>query len=277
MPMQLRVSLESGFVAEHVLFEGSEYNIGRANSADVLINHPQISRIHAKLSANDDNIWSLEDTSTAGCFDNGQRVKSVPINEQKILRLGPISCEFNHLNHHQLTVIDNQNIWRKQQVQKSAKQFSQCQSSAALLDTARHCLIQTLGCERAALILLDQNQQLQQCLGYQSWMGENSFTGSRSIINRCIAEKRPLAIGNIRDEPAIAKQLSVVRNNIQAALCVPVTSEGEIIGVLYADNTQSRQFFTQTEVNFVESFASILSLRLLFQSIEHNISLACNN
>lgn len=275
--MQLKVSLESGFVAEHVLFEGNVYHIGRAASADVLINHPQISRSHAKLSANDDDLWSLQDTSTAGCFDNGQRVKSVPINQQKILRLGPISCEFKHLNHHQLTVIDNQNTWRKQQVQQMTKQFTQCQSSAALLEMARHCLMQTLGCERAALILLDKNHQLQQCLGYQAWMAENSFTGSRSIINRCIAEKRPLAIGNIRDERNLAAQQSVIRNNIQAALCVPVTSEGEIIGVLYADNTQSRQFFTQTEVKFVESFASILSLRLLFQSIEHNISLACNN
>lgn len=277
MPMQLKVTLDSGWIAEHVLFEGNVYQIGRANNADVLIQHPQISRLHAKLSANDDQVWSLEDTSSVGCFKNGQRVTNLPLDGQQTLQLGPISCQFKPIDHHQLTVLDNQAIWRKQQVDQFSRQFTQCQSSAALLDAARQCLSQTLGCERSALILLDKNNDLQRCLGYQQWMQQDNFTGSRTIIRRCIAEQRPQAIGNIQDEPILAAQQSVVRNNIQAALCVPVISEDQVIAVLYADNTQERQFFTQTEVEFVESFASILSLRLLFQSIGHNISLACKN
>ncbi|MGS2719571.1 GAF domain-containing protein [Paraglaciecola aestuariivivens] len=277
MPMQLKVSLESGWVAEHLLFEGNEYQIGRAKTADVLINHPQISRLHATLSSNDDQLWSLRDTSSVGCFRAGQRVKSLPIQGQQILQLGPISCQFNPINHHQLTVLDNQSVWRQQQIKQFSQQFSQCPSSAALLDMARHCLIQTLGCERAALILLDENQQVQQGLGFQAWMQQEDFSGSRTIIRRCIAKQAPQAIGNIKDEPILAAQQSVVRNNIQAALCVPVIAEQQVIAVLYADNTLERQFFTQTEVEFVQSFASILSLRLLFQSIGHNISLACNN
>ena len=109
MPMHVNVSLESGLIAEHVLFEGNEYNIGRASTADVLIDHPQISRTHATLSANDDHIWSLQDTSSVGCFQHGKRVTSLPIKGKQTLRLGPISCQFKQLNHHQLTVLDNQN------------------------------------------------------------------------------------------------------------------------------------------------------------------------
>ncbi|WP_343856563.1 GAF domain-containing protein [Aliiglaciecola litoralis] len=275
--MHVNVSLDSGWMAEHILFEGNDYSIGRADTSDVLINHPQISRAHATLSANDDNIWCLKDTSSAGCFHQGKRVKSLPITDLQTLRLGPVSCQFRHLNHHQLTALDNQNIWRRQQTMQLSKQFTQCESSTALLESARQCLMQTLGCERAALILVDQNKNLQQCLGYQAWMAEHSFSGSKTIIRRCIDEQRALAIGNIQHQPSLASQRSIVRNNIQAALCVPIKSDSQIIGVLYADNTQGRQFFTETDVKFVESFANILSLRLLFQSIEHNISLACNH
>ena len=277
MPMQVNVSLDSGVVAEHILFEGNDYSIGRSTNADVLINHPQISRAHATLSANDDNIWSLQDTSSAGCYHQGKRISCLPIKTQQTLRLGPVSCQFKHLNHHQLTAHDNQKMWRQHQFEQISKQFSQCASSTALLESARHCLLQTLGCERAALILVDQDKQLQQCLGYQAWMTEHSFSGSRTIIHRCIDQQRALAIGNIQHDPSLASQHSVVRNNIQAALCVPIMSENCVIGVLYADKTQGRRFFTETDIKFVESFANILSLRLLFQSIEHNISLACNN
>lgn len=276
MPMQVNISLDSGWMAEHILFEGNVYSIGRSAQADVLINHPQISRAHATLSANDD-IWSLQDTSSAGCYHQGKRITQLGITDQQTLRLGPVSCQFKHLNHHQLTAQDNQNMWRQRQIQQMSQQFSQCTSSTSLLESARHCLLQTLGCERAALILVDGDRQLQQCLGYQAWMGEHSFSGSKTIIHRCIDQQGALAIGNIQNEPSLASQHSVMRHHIQAALCVPIMSENHVIGVLYADSTQGRQFFTETEVNVVESFANILSLRLLFQSIEHNISLACKH
>jgi GAF domain-containing protein len=107
-------------------------------------------------------------------------------------------------------------------------------------------------------------------------MHDHNFSGSRTIIKQCIAQQKALAIGNIVCEPELAGQQSVIRNNIQAALCVPIQLDHHITGVLYADNTQDRQFFTQTDVQFVEAFANNLSLRLLFQSIKHNISLACN-
>ncbi|AGH43368.1 GAF domain-containing protein [Paraglaciecola psychrophila] len=271
MPMRVNISLESGWMSEHILFEGNAYNIGRSTQADVFINHPQISRDHATLSANDD-IWSLQDTSSAGCYHRSKRVSYLPITDQKTLKLGPVLCQFKYLNHHQLTALDNQNMWRQRQVQQLSHQFSQCSSSIALLKSARHCLLQTLGCERAALILVDQQKQLQQCLGHETWMDNERFSGSKTIIQRCIDEKRVLAIGNIQADPSLAIQHSVMRYNIQAALCVPIMSENNVIGVLYADNTQGRQFFTETEVKFVESFANILSLRLLFQSIEHKIS-----
>jgi uncharacterized protein YigA (DUF484 family) len=270
--MQVNVSLESGLMSEHILFEGNVYNIGRSNNSDVLINHPQISREHATLSANDDNIWSFQDTSSVGCYHQGRRVSYLPLTDDKTLQLGPVSCQFRHLNHHQLTAFDNRNMWRHRQILQLSKQFSQCSSSTALLESARHCLLQTLGCERAALILVDEHKQLQQCLGYEMWMENHSFSGSNTIIQRCINEQRVIAVGNIQSDPSLSVQHSIIRHNIQAGLCVPIKSENHIIGVLYADNTQGRQFFTETEVKFVESFANILSLRLLFQSIEYNIS-----
>ena len=68
-------------------------------------------------------------------------------------------------------------------------------------------------------------------------------------------------------------QQSVITNRIQAAVCIPLFDESNVIGVLYGDNISGRQNFTENEVAFARQIADLLSLRLLFHSIEHKLNL----
>ncbi|GAC16144.1 FHA domain-containing protein [Aliiglaciecola lipolytica] len=277
MPMQVNISTQSGWVAEHILFEGGDYSIGRSAQADVVLDHPQVSRNHAKLISMDNERWLFQDTSSSGSYLKGRPVDSIQLDDESIIRLGPASCRFKQLTHKQLTVLNSQSQWRKNQLQQLSKQFNKCVSSQDLLQTVQHCLIQSLGCERAALILVNEDQSLQQCLGFEDWMDSDNFSGSKTIIRQCLAQREPLALGTLQDHETFSNQHSVIKNNIQAALCVPVFIGDKPQAVLYADNTSGKQFFTQTDIKLIQSFANLLSLRLLFQSIEHNISLARNH
>ncbi|MFA3793151.1 FHA domain-containing protein [Aliiglaciecola sp. SL4] len=277
MPLQVNISTQSGWVKEHILFEGKDYSIGRSDDADVIVEHPQVSRNHARLSSSEDNQWVFQDTSSSGSFYLGKQVNSLQLDSENVIQLGPAACRFKKLTHQQLTALNSQSEWRKNQLQHLSKQFSNCANSQDLLQTTQHCLIQTLGCERAALILINEDKSLQQCLGFEAWMQNKDFSGSRSIIERCLERREPLAIGTVQDDQHLSQQYSVIKNNIQAAMCVPVYISENIQAVLYADNTTGKQYFTQTDITLIESFANLLSLRLLFQSIEHNISLARNH
>ncbi|NMH61378.1 FHA domain-containing protein [Alteromonas ponticola] len=273
MPLQIAVSTPQGTMAEHLLFEGQPYNIGRAESADVVINHPQVSRQHAILNHVDDNQWSLNDISSTGCFRLGQKVSSLMIDDEQSILLGPVACKFKRISHHELEKAESHRIWKKLQLQQYCAQLSQCHDSMALIHMARECMMQSLGCERAALILFNQDADFQQGIGYEPWMDAQGFSGSRTVIKKAIAQQAPLAIGNLRAEQDYALQPSIVQHNILAALCVPILVENQVIGVLYGDNTVGRQYFSETDVTFAASLANVLSLRLLFHSIEHKISL----
>jgi len=277
MPLQLAFTENNGSVSEHLLFEGREYQVGRAENADIVIAHPQISRSHVVLratkKADNDHVWQLSDTSSTGCYSAGVPVKQLTLDKPHVLQLGPIPCQFTPVAFNNVVRLDSQREWRKQQLKQYQTQLQRCHSSTALVNLARECLIQSLGCERASLILLDRINQYQLGVGYEDWMQGEDFTGSRTIINQCMQTNRVRAIGNIVCDSSLNNQHSIINHGIQAAICVPVCIEEKPVGVLYADSTLGRRYFTQTDIEFATSLANMISMRLLFHTIEHKLSL----
>jgi adenylate cyclase len=69
---------------------------------------------------------------------------------------------------------------------------------------------------------------------------------SSTILNQVRKENRPLLIRDIKSsEYNLSK--SIVRAGIQAAFCSPVTSQGRMLGVLYADNVMRSDAFSQED------------------------------
>ncbi len=277
MPLQIALSQPDGVVTEHVLLEGRDYTIGRSSTADIIITNPQVSRHHASLSAQNDSCWSFTDTSSTGCYENGQRLSSATIDKPRTVFFGPVPCKLTPLSPGTLAKQDGNTVWRKQQLSRYHHQINQCDSMLTLVATVRECLLQTLHCERAAFILLDDQAGFQSSIGYEPWMDTEAFSGSRTIIRRAIESGQTLAVGNIQQDTSLNAQQSILQHGIKAALCVPVCLEGDIVGVLYGDNTQGRVYFSDTDTRLASSLAQFLALRLLFQSIEHKISLAARS
>ena len=277
MPLQFAFTEDNGSVSEHLLFEGREYQIGRDARADVVIAHPQVSRSHVMLRAtkyaDNDHIWQLSDTSSTGCFSLGLPVKHLTLDKPHALHLGPVSCQFTPVALNNVVKLDSQREWRKRQLKQYQRQLQRCNSSIALVNLARECLMQSLGCERASLILFDKINNYQLGVGFEDWMHGEDFTGSRTIINQCMQTNAVRAIGNIVCDSSLNQQHSVINHGIQAAICVPVCTDEKPIGVLYADSILGRRYFTQTDIEFATSLANMISLRLLFHTIEHKLSL----
>ena len=276
MPLQLAYANEQGVITEHLMFEGTSYKLGRSSQADIVIRHPQISRIHATIKTDADNDvsnWTIDDTSSTGCFVGGRAVKHETLPDNTLMFLGPVPCQLKRLSMSDLAQQDSVYFWRKQQLRQFEKTIYQSHDTSSMLDVARHSMTQTLGCERAALLLFDEQQDIGSAIGHEDWMDTQQFSGSRTVIKHAIETRQPVAVGDLQADHQFSAQQSVIRYGLKAALCVPVIAEDRVIGVLYGDNTQGRQYFTHTDVKLTQLLANMLSLRLLFHSIEHNISL----
>ncbi|OJF69404.1 hypothetical protein BK026_11715 [Alteromonas sp. V450] len=278
MPLQLAVTEQNGSISEHLLYEGRTYHVGRAEDADIVIAHPQVSRSHIVLRSTANRqvtrpIWTLEDTSSTGCFTARGAVKALALEKPQTLQLGPVPCRFTPIEKNNVVQLDSQREWRKRQLQQYQEQIQSCSSSQSLVNLAQECLVNSLGCERGALVLFDRINNFSIEIGYQDWMQSEIFTGSRTLINQTMQTNSVRAIGNIAADESLNQQHSIINYGIQAAISVPVCVQDNPVGVLYADSISNRRYFTQTDIEFATSLANLISMRLLFHKIEHRLSL----
>lgn len=86
--------LEStGDVTEPLLFRilpGSIKTVGRAPRADFVVDAPLVSRLHCRLTFQDDGLLVEDLESTNGTFVNGERVRALVMRSGDALKVGRV-------------------------------------------------------------------------------------------------------------------------------------------------------------------------------------------
>jgi pSer/pThr/pTyr-binding forkhead associated (FHA) protein len=70
---------------------GEAKTIGRSSQADITIEHPSLSRLHARVSAEADGLLAIDDLgSTNGVLVNGRELMSSYLRQGDLVRLGGV-------------------------------------------------------------------------------------------------------------------------------------------------------------------------------------------
>ena len=75
----------------------SEMSIGRTEGNDLILNHPSVSRKHAKLEPRDSRWWVVDLKSTNGVKLNGNLVTEAQVNAGDILHIGSVQLDVKAL------------------------------------------------------------------------------------------------------------------------------------------------------------------------------------
>src|SRR5260370_25666559 len=82
---------------QNEIFEisSSVVNIGRAESNDLVLNHPSVSRHHARLTVlPGDTVLLIDLGSLNGTYVNGQQIQEHPISDQDRLYVGMYEMKY---------------------------------------------------------------------------------------------------------------------------------------------------------------------------------------
>jgi Nif-specific regulatory protein len=78
---------------------------------------------------------------------------------------------------------------------------------------------------------------------------------STTVIRNTIAHSSPVQVDDATADIVLAKQQSVIRLGITAALCVPLVSGTKVLGTVYLDRRKKETPFSESDLVFLLSFA----------------------
>jgi serine phosphatase RsbU (regulator of sigma subunit) len=91
---------------------------------------------------------------------------------------------------------------------------------------------------------------------------EGELTVSRTILSSALTHNERVIVNDTADGP-IDPTVSIVRNNIRSAMCVPLLSGERNLGVMYGDRVTSGTTYSKEDIDFLAGIARLVTTGLI--------------
>jgi len=238
--------------------------IGRGAESGFRIDHPSISRKHARLVWERDR-WNLhDDGSKNGSFVDGERVEKAELNEQRWFRLGDVLCEFATLSDQAADSLEGRLVEKRANSRFLVQGLERQTSLPGLLSETVRATVELAECERGFLLLTDGNG-LRVVASHAldpSVLLSKEFHGSVGAAQRALESGQPVVLNDARTDPALGGRHSVLAGGLRTLVCLPLVNGAETLGLVYADSRRAGALITSMDLDLLRMFAERAALWL---------------
>ncbi|HEX9187511.1 MAG TPA: SpoIIE family protein phosphatase [Vicinamibacteria bacterium] len=297
----------AGGTRERYPLAKARVTVGRSRESDIFLPDQWLSRHHAAIEERGDGYWVADLKSKNGTLLNGE-----PVRDWRRLRPGDVIT----LGEHTLTfcvdaaepeeeerepegtrvfsvkelsaintrpAIDPTELQRQNRVlgilSTAARELIVHQPLDQLFDTILNLLLEAVGAERGAILLLEGGPPHPAIKASLSRTGDPLTRVSRSIARRAMEERVSLLLPNVLEDVRFKSEDSILASGIRTAMCAPLwftaTTEGKdsVIGLVYVDSLQHSHAFTEDDLRVLTALANVAAakienVRLLEESLE---------
>jgi len=268
------------------LAPGDTKTVGRGTNADVVIDEPSLSRLHARLTLDRSGGLRVEDLgSLNGVTVNGARQSSASLQPGSVVRFGLV--EYRVIGSQASSTIVAQMFGQtfghtvvRVGVPKNAPPPVDKVLLEALLATSRElmgfadlpALLErvldrveaVLKPNRAAILLVDAatGAVTPRAVRPRGAYTSVSEFASSTVIREALSSRDALIIYDPMLDPQLQHAQSVVGSHLHSAICVPLLGRAGAIGALYVDRVGTAQVFTPELAQYAAAFASSAGVAL---------------
>ena len=137
-----------------------------------------------------------------------------------------------------------------------------------VLETAIDQVIQFVGAERGFILLVDiesgrvwgealrniEKAALERTLSGQDLT--NSAEISRTLVEQVLDTRQSVVTYNAMEDPRFANRQSVQLANLRSVLCIPLTAQQRLLGIIYLDNRLTSGMFTEKHLTMLTAFGN---------------------
>jgi putative nucleotidyltransferase with HDIG domain len=271
MRLSLRPIVAAANLPEISLAPGESRTIGRAVSADIVIEEPSLSRLHARVSMDDDGGVSIDDLgSTNGVFVDGVQRRSAVVPIGSSVRLGAIDYRLVESSAPSvdpaLTILRLAVGETKAPVDRVAveallatsRELMACGDLPALLERVLDRLQTILKPDRSAILLVDPVTGDIRPRAVRPKVAHTSISdfASSTVVRDALAAREAVVVFDTRLDSHLQAAVSVARAGVRSVICVPLLGRTGPIGALYADQLGFAAGFTPELVQYASAFAA---------------------
>jgi transcriptional regulator with GAF, ATPase, and Fis domain len=233
--------------------------IGRREDADVFLDHPSVSRNHARIFSAEGRYHVLDEGSTNGIQVNGRPFTKASLNHGDQIQVGVFTLHFQDEGRASRTPADVARIEAAYKNLQSlfllSSNFASLVNLAELLEKMIDCLLEIFQADRGFVLLLDSKSgKLKPAISRKI---ESADTGSISytVAQRVASTRKPMLITDIDAETQLRGAQSIQKGEIRSIICTPLVRESRLVGVLYLDSQVRARAYGPEDLELVETFA----------------------
>lgn len=139
-----------------------------------------------------------------------------------------------------------------------SKQLSSPEESDRLMQKILDLLFEIMQVDRAAILMVDeQTGKLEQkAVKLQSDYQDNAQFYSKRIANFVRKQGNGILTDDARIDTLFNDSVSILKQGIHAAMCVPLKPRDTVIGVLYVDNLSMTDLYSDEDLEFLTCLAN---------------------
>jgi HD-GYP domain-containing protein (c-di-GMP phosphodiesterase class II) len=247
-----------------VLAPGQSKTVGRGRQADVMLDDPSLSRLHARVSVDHDGQLAVDDLgSTNGIFVNGSEQLSAFVLSGDVIRFGrieyvvstddvPTSPSVSELPTGSQTILRRVAMDSTSKIDRLAleallatsREMMAFDDLPALLDRVLDRLSSIVKPDRAAIMLVDPQTGalIPRAVRPAGAYSSVSEFASSTVVREALTARDVFIVHDIRMDPRLQQAQSVLAAGVRSVICVPLLGRTGPIGALYADKLGVEQF-----------------------------------
>jgi len=245
--------------------------IGRDPANEVCLSDALVSPKHAQLRRQADGGWLVVDLgSRRGTFHGGERVSTAALADGDELLVGAVRLRFElsataarplarmaaSADSSDLAELRRENDRLRAIVQLS-RALGDAQDLPALLDAVLSTTLGLVSADRASLLLLQPGSSTPSLRRGRTHDGR-AFEAeiSTSVLSQVLARREAIVTADPLLDERFQRSASLVAQGIRSAMCVPLLSRDELVGVLHLESQLATSVFGREDVALVSAIAS---------------------
>jgi len=236
-----KVLINSNWCKQKIVpIEKEEYRIGRTPDNDIVFRHQCVSRSHAVIFKENDQLFVEDKHSKHGTFVNKVRIEKQALKNKDIIHLGLVketemrffdeteSDTTPGIEWYQMSSKIDRSEFQSKDLQTLLEISKAINSTLVLQDVLNlvmDAVIQLTRAQYGFLMLSDNKNELEIKIARnmkKESINEEEFKVSHSIVKKVADTGEPLISGNILQDDRFKAQQSVLELKLKTVMCVPL-------------------------------------------------------